>query len=79
MRLNGISWWKQGWFPHTFTQHVNLYALLKINGSIQVKNISIDICSSIKKNHINVDLVNQLMVPKPNIIENDRALSDEKY
>jgi hypothetical protein len=53
--------------------------LLKVNGIIQGKNINIVICPTAKKNHINVDLANILMVLEPNIIENDTCLSDEKY
>jgi hypothetical protein len=53
--------------------------LLKVNGIIQGKNINIAICPTARKNHINVDLANQLMVLEPNIIENDMCLSDEKY
>jgi hypothetical protein len=54
-------------------------SLLKVNAIIQGKNINIAICSTSRKNHINVDLINQLMVSEPNIIENDMCLSDEKY
>jgi hypothetical protein len=53
--------------------------LLKVNGIIQGKNINIAICPTARKNHINVDLANQLMVLEPNIIENDMCLSNEKY
>jgi hypothetical protein len=53
--------------------------LLKVNGIIQRNNINIAICSTARKNHINIDLENQLMVLEPNIIENDMCLSDEKY
>jgi hypothetical protein len=53
--------------------------LLKVNGIIQGKNINIGIFLTARKNHINVDLTNQLMVLEPNIIENDMCLSDEKY
>jgi hypothetical protein len=53
--------------------------LLKVNGIIQGKNINIVICPTARKNHINVELTNQLMVLEPNIIENDMCLSDEKY
>jgi hypothetical protein len=54
-------------------------SLLEVNGIIQGKNINIVICPNARKNHINVDLANQLMVLEPNIIENDTCLSDEKY
>jgi hypothetical protein len=53
--------------------------LLKVNGIIQGKNINIVICPTARKNHINVDLANQLMVLEPNIIENDTCLFDGKY
>jgi hypothetical protein len=67
----------KGRFPHTYKKYVD--PLLKVNGIIQGKNINIVICSTARKNHINVDLANQLMVLEPNIIENDTCLSDEKY
>jgi hypothetical protein len=66
-----------GRFPHTYKKYVD--PLLKVNGIIQGKNINIAICPTARKNHINVDLANQLMVLEPNIIENDMCLSDEKY
>jgi hypothetical protein len=66
-----------GRFPHTYKKYVD--PLLKVNGIIQGKNINIVICPTARKNHINVDLANQLMVLEPNIIENDMCLSDEKY
>jgi hypothetical protein len=53
--------------------------LLEVNGIIQGKNINVAICPNTRKNHINIDLANQLMVLEPNIIENDMCLSDEKY
>jgi hypothetical protein len=68
---------KQGIFLHTHKKHA--YPLLDVNGIIQGKNINVAICPNTRKNHINVDLVNQLMVLKPNIIENETCLSDEKY
>jgi hypothetical protein len=68
---------KQGRFPPTYKKYVD--SLLKVNGIIQGKNINIAICPNARKNHINVDLANQLMVLEPNIIENDTCLSDEKY
>jgi hypothetical protein len=66
-----------GRFPPTYKKYVG--PLLKVNGIIQGKNINIAICPTARKNHINVDLENQLMVLEPNIIENDMCLSDEKY
>jgi hypothetical protein len=68
---------KQGRFPSTYKKYVD--PLLKVNGIIQGKNINIAICPTARKNHINVDLANQLMVLEPNIIENDMCLSNEKY
>jgi hypothetical protein len=64
-----------------FSQTYKKYAdpLLKVNGIIQGKNINIVICPTAKKNHINVDLANQLMVLESNIIENDTCLFDGKY
>ena len=66
-----------GRFPPTYKKYVD--PLLKVNGIIQGKNINIAICPTARKNHINVDLANQLMVLEPNIIENDMCLFDEKY
>jgi hypothetical protein len=68
---------KQGRFPPTYKKYVD--PLLKVNGIIQGKNINITICPTARKNHINVDLANQLMVLEPDIIKNDTCLSDEKY
>jgi hypothetical protein len=66
-----------GRFPPTYKKYVD--PLLKVIGIIQGKNINIAICPTARKNHINVDLANQLMVLEPNIIENDMCLSNEKY
>jgi hypothetical protein len=66
-----------GRFPPTYKKYAD--PLLKVNGIIQGKNINITICLTARKNHINVDLENQLMVLEPNIIENEMCLSDEKY
>jgi hypothetical protein len=66
-----------GRFPPTYKKYVN--PLLKVNGIIQGKNINIAICPTARKNHINIDLTNQLMVLESNIIVNDTCLSDEKY
>jgi hypothetical protein len=68
---------KQGRFPQTYKKYAD--PLLKVNGIIQGKNINIVICPTAKKNHINVDLANQLMVLEPNIIENETCLFDGKY
>ena len=67
---------KQGRFPPTYKKYVDL--LLKVNGIIQGKNISITICPTATKNHINVDMANQLIILEQNIIENDTCLSNEK-
>jgi hypothetical protein len=66
-----------GRFPQTYIKYAD--PLLKVNGIIQGRNINIAICPTVRKNHINVDLANQLMVFESNIIENDMCLSDEKY
>jgi len=66
-----------GRFPHTYKKYAD--SLLEVNGIIQGKNINITISPNARKNHINVDLANQLMVLRPNIIENDTCLSNEKY
>jgi hypothetical protein len=68
---------KQGGFPQTYKKYAD--PLLKINGIIQGKNINIVICPATKKNHINVNLANKLMVLEPNIIENDTCLFEGKY
>jgi hypothetical protein len=66
-----------GRFPRTYKKYVD--PLLNVNGIIQGKNINITICLTARKNHINVDLANQLMVFESNIIENDTCLFDGKY
>jgi hypothetical protein len=66
-----------GRFLPTYKKYAD--SLLKINGIIQGKNINIVICPTARKNHINVDLANQLMVLEPNIIENKTRLFDGKY
>ena len=58
---------KQGRFPRTFSKCVN--ALLKRKGAIQGKVVNIVICSSDKKNHINVDVANPLLIPETSIKE----------
>jgi hypothetical protein len=68
---------KQGRFPPTYKKYLD--PLLKVNGIIQEKNINIPICPTTRKNHINIDLENQLMVLEPDIIKNYTCLSDEKY
>ena len=66
-----------GRFPSTCKKYVD--PLLNVNGIIQGKNIKIIIFPTARKNHINVDLANQLMVFESNIIENHRYLFDGKY
>ena len=56
---------KQGRFPRTYKKYVD--PLLEVNGIIQGKNINVVVFPNARKN-INVDLANQLMVLKPNII-----------
>ena len=66
-----------GRFLHTYKKYED--PLLNVNGIIQGKNINIAICPTARKNHINVDLANQLMVLETNIIENKTCLFDGKY
>ena len=68
---------KQGRFPHTYKKYVD--PLLEVNGIIEGKNVNIAIFLNVKKNHINFDMVNQLMVLERNIIENNMCLFDGKY
>jgi hypothetical protein len=64
-------------FHHTYKKYVD--SLLEVNEIIQGNNINIVVCSNGRKNHIKVDLANQLLVLIPNIIENDTCFSNEKY
>ena len=66
-----------GRFPQTYIKYAD--PLLKVNGMIWGRNINIAIFPTIRKNHINVDLANRLMVFESNIIENDTCISSEKY
>jgi hypothetical protein len=50
-------------------------ALLKLKGTIQGKEISIAICPNNMKNHINVNLVNQLLIP----IEKKNTFGEKQY
>ena len=43
--------------------------LLTFRGNIQEKEVSIHIGPDKKKNHISMDLENQLIIPKTNVIE----------
>jgi hypothetical protein len=43
--------------------------LLTFRGNIQEKEVSIHIFPDKKKNHISMDLANQLIIPKTNVIE----------
>jgi hypothetical protein len=52
--------------------------LLIFRGNIQEKEISIHICPDKKKNHISVDLANQLIIPKTSVIET-KGLFGNKY
>jgi hypothetical protein len=66
-----------GRFLPTYKKYAD--PLLKVNGIIQGKNINIVICPTARKNHINVDLANQLRILEPNIIENKTCLFDGEY
>ena len=44
-----------------------MVGLLKLKGIIKGNDISIAICLRIEENHIDVNLANQLLAPKPNI------------
>ena len=68
---------KQGIFPQTFKK--NAHPILKTYGLIQEKSVCIAIFPSTKRNCINIDLANQLMVSESDIIDNSTILSDEKY
>ena len=70
-KINNFKMTK-GRFSQTYKKYAD--PLLKVNGIIQGKNINIAICPTARKNHINVDLANQLMVLEPNIVENDTCL-----
>ena len=64
-----------------FLQHLKKYAypILKIDALIQEKSICTTIILKRKKICINVDLVNQLMLSKLDIIYNNTIIHDEKY
>ena len=51
---------KQGRFPQTFKKHA--HPILKTYGLIQEKSAYITIFHTTKKNCINIDLANQLML-----------------
>ena len=51
---------KQGRFPQNFKKHA--HPILKTYGIIQEKSVCIAICMTTKKNCINVDLTNKLMI-----------------
>ena len=53
--------------------------LLTFRGNIQEKEVSIHICPDKKKNHISMDLVNQLIIPKTNVIETKDFFFGTKY
>ena len=60
---------KEGIFPQNFK--INVDSILKIYGHIQGKTVCIVIFPKINKNHINIDLENQLMLSKSNIMEDN--------
>ena len=68
---------KQGIFPQNFKNHA--HPILKTYGIIQEKYVCIAIFPTTKKNCINIDLANQLMLSKSNIIDNNTILSYGKY
>ena len=49
---------------------ISFYGLCTLKENIQRKEINIVINKSCEKNYINVNLENQLLIPKPNITEN---------
>ena len=51
--------------------------LLKIKGTIQGKVVNIAIYLGNKMNHINVDVANQIMIPKPSIIKKKGIICKE--
>ena len=68
---------KHGRFPQTFKKHA--HPILKTYGLIQENSSCIAIFQTTKKNCINVDLENQLILSKSDIIDNNMILSDDKY
>ena len=54
-------------------------AILKTYGLIKEKYVSIAIFPTTKKNCINVDLADQLIILELDIIDNTMILSNEKY
>ena len=68
---------KQGRFPQTFKKHA--HPILKTYGIIQEKYVCIAIFPTTKKNCINVDLENQLILSESDIIDNNTILSNDKY
>ena len=60
---------KQGIFLQTFEKYAD--PILKTYGLIQGKSVCITICPTTKKNCINVDLTNQLILLESDIIENN--------
>jgi hypothetical protein len=60
--------------------HLTKYiGLLTFRGNIQEKEVSIHICLDKKKNHISMDLANQLIIPKTNAIETKVFFFCNKY
>jgi hypothetical protein len=53
--------------------------LLTFRGNIQEKEVSIHICPDKKKNHISIDLANQLIIPLTNVIETKDFFFGNQY
>ena len=68
---------KQGRFLQTFEKYAD--PILKMYGIIQGKFVHIAIFPATKKNCLNVDLKNQLILSESYIIDNNTLLSYEKY
>ena len=68
---------KQGIFPQAFKKCA--HRILKTYGHIQEKYACIAIFHTTKKNCINIDLENQLMLSESDIIDNNTILFNEKY
>lgn len=52
--------------------------VIKFKRTIKEKDIIIDMCLDKKKNHINIDLLNQLSILEVNIFEKKNTFDDEK-
>jgi hypothetical protein len=51
--------------------------LLTFKGNIQEKEVSVHICPDKKKNHISMDLANQLIIPRTSVIETKDFLGNK--